>query len=97
MATLTDGELWKKTLRTTLVMLGTTGLWLGVLSGAVIVSTGPSTSAAPESKVDKSAAQAPGAGPAGAAPRGAGPVPSPRSIHQSRPQKVEAPHPGDPI
>jgi len=96
MATLTDGELFKKTLRTTLVMLGTTALWLGVLSGAIIVSTGASTSATPESKVEKAAAQAPGSPPAGAAPHGGAAIPSPR-VHQSRPLKTEGPHPGDPI
>ncbi len=96
MANLTDGELFKKTLRTTLVMLGSTALWLGVLTGAVLVSTGSSTSGAAESKVDKPASTTPAAVPAGQSPRGPGVNPSPRSIHQ-RPQKLEAPHPGDPI
>ena len=44
MGTLTDGELWKKTLRTTLVMLGTTGLWLGDHGVAAAVSGATGTS-----------------------------------------------------
>jgi hypothetical protein len=103
MAMLSDGELVKKTLRTTLVMLGSTALWLGLLSGAVIVSTGPSSPA--ETKVEKAAGPAtggPGAptGPARAGERGGGGPGgvNPRSVHPSRPMpKPEPPHAGDPI
>ena len=56
--TLTDGDLLKKTLRTTLVMLGSTALWLGALSGAVVVITGPSAAGTSESKAEKAAAGA---------------------------------------
>ena len=49
--TLSDGELMKKTLRTTLVMVGTTALWLGGLTGAILMTPGPS--AAAEAKMEK--------------------------------------------
>jgi len=101
MATLTDGELLKKTLRTTLVMLASAAVWVGALSGAVIVVTAPSSSAATsETKVDKPASPALGGLPANPIPRGAAGLANPRAIHQSRPMsKPEPPHAGagDPI
>jgi hypothetical protein len=94
MATLTDGELVKKTLRTTLVMLGTTALWLGALSGAVIVTT--STSTPSDSKVEKAAGPTPASLPAPL--HGGGVVPNPRSIHPSKVMpKPEGARPGEAI
>jgi hypothetical protein len=107
--TLSDGDLVKKTLRTTLVMVGSTALWLGVLSGAVIMTTGPSASGTPEVKAEKSASGplGPGGasvgGPAGPAvkgltgPGGPGAGGSLRSVRRGGPARPEAAHPGDPI
>jgi hypothetical protein len=98
-AALTNGELLKKTLRTTLVMVGSTAVWLGALSGAVMLTTG---SPAVESKAEK-AEKAAGAGPLNSpgafGPKGPGGVVAPRSVHRSGPAllKGEPAHPGDPI
>ncbi len=99
---LTDGELLRKTLRTTLVMVGTTALWLGALSGIVLAMTGsPASSGAGESKADKAIGSAPGAA-SGAAP-GTLPLKGPlgpagfKTMHRMGPglQKSEVPQPGD--
>jgi hypothetical protein len=99
MPTLSDGELFKKTLRTTLVMLGSTAVWLGALTGAVLVSTGPSAAGGAEAKADKpSTATAPLPATPGQAGRPPGGGPNPRSIHPSRANlKAELPRPGDSI
>ena len=105
---LTNGELWKKTLRTSLVMVGSTALWLGVLSGAVVMTTG-SASPAADSKLEKAGgaagvpglAGAPGSPPAPGSPgfRGPGGLDRMKSLH--RPglvtPKTDSVHPGDPI
>jgi len=92
--TLSDGELLKKTLRTTLVMVGSTALWLGMLSGVVLISTGSSASGAAESKgekAEKGAGAVHGPGPVGPLPRNAPPRPGMRG--PSDPPKSS----GDPI
>jgi hypothetical protein len=98
MATLSDGELLKKTLRTTLVMLGTTTLWVGALSGGVFMVTGPSSSAEPESKVEKPATGSPAALVPGPSPRQTDMANPRRGAHQPRPMtKPGAPKAGDPL
>jgi hypothetical protein len=92
-AALTDGELLKKTLRTTLLMVGSTALWLGVLSGAVVLTTG-----APESKVEKATVGPATTGaPGGTVLKGAGlgglKAVRGRSVGTSK----DGVHPGDPI
>jgi hypothetical protein len=106
-AALTDGDLLKKTLRTTLIMLGTTALWLGGLSGVVLATTGSSSKdAMADSKGEKVTGPLPGAlsGPLPGAPPGApgpkGPLgPGMKSLHRpgAAMPKPEVPHTGDPI
>jgi len=50
---LSDGDLVKKTLRTTLVMLGSTAVWLAGLTTVVVMTTGPSSAAATPDSKDK--------------------------------------------
>ncbi len=97
--TLTDGDLLKKTLRTTLVMLGSTALWLGALSGAVVVITGPSAAGTSESKAEKAAAGASTGPSMPLGPKGPMGLPAGRA-HRSAGAavpKAEPAHPGDPI
>jgi hypothetical protein len=98
---ITDGELVKKTLRTTLVMLGSTAVWLAALTGAVVVTTGPSSGAdAKAEKAEKASAGMPTAPMApmqGALKNGAA-MPGPRTMHRAgSPAKAEPSHTGDPI
>jgi len=93
--TLSNRELFKKTLRTTAVMVGSTALWLGALSFAAVVTTGPEGSSTNEAVAEKAG----GAPVPGAAAKGSAGVLTPRPGH--RPliggAKSEAPNPGDPI
>jgi len=105
---LTNGELFKKTLRTTLLMVGSTALWLGVLSSAVVLTTS-SASATADSKSDKPGSAsgtivpgspgAPGAAPGSPGFRAPGGLDRMKSLH--RPglgaPKTDGVHPGDPI
>jgi hypothetical protein len=101
-AALTNGELFKKTLRTTLVMVGSTALWLGALTGAVVLTTGSTASGQAESKnekPEKAAGAAPATVPGAAQPKGPGGVMGLKSMHRSSPAglKADPPRPGDPI
>jgi hypothetical protein len=89
---ITDGELVKKTVKTTLVMLGSTALWVGGLTAAVLFTTSPS---AGTSKAEKAPA-------ASAAPGMGAPVtvPAGSKAHRSGLGGVRTPGPapsGDPI
>jgi hypothetical protein len=91
---ITDGELVKKTVKTTLVMLGSTALWVGGLTAAVLFSTSPPGAGA-TSKVDKTpaASAAPGIGAPVTVPAGS-------KAHRSGLGGVRTPGPapsGDPI
>jgi hypothetical protein len=67
---LTDGDLLKRTLRTTLVMVGATALWLGALTGIVMATTGsPASPGTAESKADKVPGAAPGVAPGVVGPK----------------------------
>jgi hypothetical protein len=94
---LTNGELLKKTLRTTLVMVGSTALWLGALTGAVVFGTGSSATA--DAKLEKAAAGPATVLPGGPAVKAPGAMPGLRTGRHGGPgaPKVEAVHPGDPI
>jgi hypothetical protein len=96
--TLSDAELLKKALWTTSVMLGATALWLGGMSGAVVLATGSSSSSsgASESKVEAKGDKA-GPGLAGS-PKGATVPPGAvKAMHRPAPliQKPEVPHAGE--
>jgi len=90
---LSNGELLKKSLRVTGLMVGTTALWLGALSGAVMMSTGSSSSGAVDSKVEKAAGGVTPPGPRGLQSS------SVKTLRHGAPEtpKGDAPHPGDPI
>jgi hypothetical protein len=96
---LTDGELVKKTLRTTLIMVGGTFVWLGMLSGAVILSTGAVSADAADSKSESAAHGATGTATIPGAP--GGPVKGAAVKSGRRPAvgapKADTPHAGDPI
>jgi hypothetical protein len=106
-AALTDQELWKKTLRTTLVMVGSTALWLAALSGAVVLSTGSGAPDKAGSKGDKGDkvekvehGTAPGSSGGAVPSRGPGLGAPPRMGRHGGPAvppKPESPHPGDAI
>jgi hypothetical protein len=87
--TLSDGDLLKKTLRTTLVMLGTTALWLGGLTGVVVMTTGPASGSA-ESKAEKAA-------PAGSAGSKSPVVVPAAKVHRTGARAGDPAHAGDPI
>ena len=93
--TLTDGEILKKTLRTTLLMVGTTALWLGALSGLVMATTG-SASEHGESKLDRGAVATP---PGLLGPTGPAAVGGVKSMHRPTPPLTgsDGARSGDPI
>lgn len=92
-AALTDGELLKKTLRTTLVMVGSTAVWLGILTSVVMMSTSGVASEGSEGTGEKGSPAAAASG--GTLQRA---IVSPKNVHRGTATKIEAPpHPGDPI
>ncbi len=91
-----DGDLFRKSLRTVLVMVGVTLAWLGLLSGVVVAATGTGSSEAdrqPKEKVTGSGNVVPG-------PHGPAAVGGVRSMHRPAPAAPAAGAPGasgDPI
>jgi hypothetical protein len=96
---LTNGELLKKTLRTTLVMVGSTALWLGALTGAVVVGTGSVSSATADAKLEKGVGAAATILPRGPTLRGPRGMPGMNPVRRGGlgAPRVGAVHPGDPI